>query len=80
MAERVTLEIDSQALAAARDAGIDLSELLMRELRRRLPGLEAEDGAEAARRWYEDNRRAIDAVNRMTEDDGFVFSDGARTF
>jgi hypothetical protein len=31
-------------------------------------------------RWREANRRAIDAYNRMIEEDGFVFSDGVRTF
>jgi antitoxin CcdA len=80
MGERVTLELDSEALAAAREAGIDLSELLVQALRRRLPNLHASERAEAARRWQQENREAIDAVNRMIEEDGFVFSDGARTF
>src|SRR5262249_28300513 len=80
MGERVTLQLDSEALAAAREAGIDLSELLVQALRRRLPNLHASERAEAARRWQEENREAIDAVNRMIEEDGFVFSDGARTF
>ena len=31
-------------------------------------------------RWREANRRAIDAYNLMIEEDGFVFSDGVRTF
>jgi len=80
MGERVALELDSEALAAAREAGIDLSELLVQALRRRLPNLHASERAEAARRWQGENREAIDAVNRMIEEDGFVFSDGARTF
>ncbi|HKA71953.1 MAG TPA: type II toxin-antitoxin system CcdA family antitoxin [Xanthobacteraceae bacterium] len=79
MGERVALELDSEALAAAREAGIDLK-LLVQALRRRLPNLHASERAEAARRWQEENREAIDAVNRMIEEDGFVFSDGARTF
>ena len=80
MGERVTIELDSEALAAARDAGIDLSELLIQALRRRLPNLRATQRAEEARRWQEENREAIEAINRMIEEDGFVFSDGARTF
>jgi antitoxin CcdA len=80
MGERVTLELDSEAVAAAREAGIDLAELLVDALRRRLPNLHAAERAEAARKWQEENRRAIEAVNRMIEEDGFVFSDGARTF
>ena len=80
MGERVTLELDSESVAAAREAGIDLAELLIHALRRRLPHLHAAERAEAARKWQEENRTAIEAVNRMIEEDGFVFSDGARTF
>ena len=40
----------------------------------------APDSLEAARQWYEENKEAVDAVNRMVEEDGFVFSDGARSF
>jgi antitoxin CcdA len=79
MGERVTIEIDSEALAAARDAGIDLSELLIHALRRRLPNLHAAERAEAARRWYEENKEAIDAYNAMIEAKG-LFSDGFRKF
>jgi antitoxin CcdA len=80
MGERVTIELDSESIAAARDAGIDLGELLVEALRRRLPNLHAAERAAAARRWQEENREALEAVNRMIEEDGFVFSDGARTF
>lgn len=80
MGERVTIELDSEALAAAREAGIDLSELLIHALRRRLPKLHAAQRAEEARRWYEENKEAVDEINKMIEQDGFVFSDGARTF
>jgi antitoxin CcdA len=79
MGERVTIEIDAEALAAAREAGIDLSELLTRALRRQLPKLQASDRAEEARRWYEENKEAVDAVNEMIEREG-LFSDGVRTF
>ena len=79
MGERVTIELDSESIAAAREAGIDLSELLVWALRRRLPHLHAAERAEAARRWYEENKDAIDAYNKMIETEG-LFSDGARTF
>jgi antitoxin CcdA len=79
--EKVTLELelDSEAVAAAREAGIDLSELLSHALRRRLPNLHRGDRAEEARKWYEENKEAVDAINRMIEEDG-LFSDGIRRF
>jgi antitoxin CcdA len=80
MGERVTIELDAETLAAAREAGINLSELLTHALRRRLPNLHAAERAEEARKWYEENKKAVDAVSRMIEEDGFVFSDGARKF
>ena len=80
MGERVTVEVDPEALAAARAAGVDLSQLLAEALRRRLPNLDASAREEAARKWYEENKEAVDAYNKMIEEDGFVFSDGARTF
>jgi len=79
MGERVTVELDSEALAAAREAGIDLSELLVQALRRCLPNLHAESREEAARTWYEENKEAVDAYNKMIEANG-LFSDGVRKF
>jgi antitoxin CcdA len=79
MGERVTVEVDSETLAAAREAGIDLSELLMHALRRRLPDLRATDRAQEARKWYEENKASVDAYNKMIETDG-LFSDGMRMF
>jgi antitoxin CcdA len=79
MGERVTIELDSEALAAAREAGIDLSELLVQALRRRLPNLHAVSREEAARTWYEENKEAVDAYNKMIEANG-LFSDGIRKF
>jgi len=35
---------------------------------------------EIARKWNEENKAAVDAYNKMIEEDGFLFSDGARTF
>jgi len=81
MGERVTVELDAELIAAANEAGIDLSRLLVEALRRRLPPKlgNAEREAEA-KKWYEENKEAVDAYNRMIEEDGFVFSDGARIF
>ena len=79
MGERVILELDPEALAAAREAGINLSELLAQALRRRLPNLQAVAREEAARTWYEENKEAVDAYNKMIEANG-LFSDGIRKF
>jgi antitoxin CcdA len=80
MGERITIELDAESIAAAKAAGVDLSKLLVEALRRRLPNLHASERAELNRRWQEDNRAAIEAYNQMIEEDGYVFSDGARTF
>jgi antitoxin CcdA len=81
MGERVTVELDAELIAAANEAGIDLSRLLVEALRRRLPPKLSNTEREAeAKKWYEENKEAVDAYNRMIEEDGFVFSDGARTF
>ncbi len=79
MNERVTVELDAATLAAAREAGLDLSELLTRALRRHLPQLNSSEREQAAREWYAENKEAVDAYNEMIEKYGF-FSDGARTF
>jgi antitoxin CcdA len=79
MNERITVELDAKAIAAAREAGIDLSELLSRALRRLLPQLDASERQQAARQWYEENKAAVDAYNEMIETHG-LFSDGVRTF
>jgi antitoxin CcdA len=77
MNERITVELDAKAIAAAREAGIDLSELLSRALRRLLPQLDASEREQAARQWYEENKAAVDAYNEMIEAHG-LFSDGVR--
>jgi antitoxin CcdA len=79
MNERITVELDSKALAAAREAGVDLSELLSHALRRRLPQLDSSEREQAARRWYEENKESVDAYNEMIEMHG-LFSDGVRMF
>jgi antitoxin CcdA len=78
--EKVALELDSEAIAAAQAAGLDLSAVLLEALHRKLPTLHAEERAARARAWREENRSAIEAYNLIIEQDGFVFSDGARTF
>jgi len=70
---RITLELDDESIAAAQETGIDLSELLVQALRRRLPNLHASERAEAARKWYEENKEAIDAYNEMIEEDGLFY-------
>jgi post-segregation antitoxin (ccd killing protein) len=77
MRRSVNLQLDDKSIVAARDANIDLSELLTHALQRRLPHLHV--GAEQ-NAWEKENRAAIDAVNRIIEEDGFVFSDEVRTF
>ena len=79
MNERVTVELDAETLAAAREAGLDLSELLTRAVRRHLPLPSAAERERATREWYEENKAAVDAYNEMIEKHG-LFSDGVRTF
>ncbi|MGE3145486.1 MAG: type II toxin-antitoxin system CcdA family antitoxin [Pseudorhodoplanes sp.] len=80
MNERVTVELDPEVLAAARKAGVDLSRELTRALIRYLPNITEAEREAMARRWYEKNKDAVDAVRDMIEEDGYVFSDGARAF
>lgn len=59
-------------LAAAQEAGIDLSSTLEKALVEEL-------AAAKRKKWREDNREAIDAYNKHTAKHG-VFSDGVRFF
>ncbi|MFL5071692.1 MAG: type II toxin-antitoxin system CcdA family antitoxin [Xanthobacteraceae bacterium] len=70
---QITLELDDESIAAARDAGIDLSKLLVHALRRQLPNLHAAERTEAARLWYEQNKEATDAYNEIIEKDGLFY-------
>ncbi len=79
MTENVTLELDAETLARAREAGIDLSELLTRALRRELPLRSDAERKRAADEWYKENKDAVDASNEYVEKHG-LFSDGARMF
>jgi antitoxin CcdA len=65
------VSVRSDLLAAAREAGVDLSATLERAL--------MEELAEAKRKkWRQENRDAIAAYNKYVEKHG-VFSDGVRT-
>jgi antitoxin CcdA len=79
MGERVTVELDSESIAAAQEAGIDLSQLLTEALHRRLPMLHAAQREADARKWYEENKEAIDAHNQFIAKHG-LFSDRMRKF
>jgi antitoxin CcdA len=79
MGERVLIELDAESIAAAKEAGIDLSQLLVQALRRRLPYLHASEREAEARKWYEDNKEAVDSHNEFIEKHG-LFSDGLRKF
>jgi post-segregation antitoxin (ccd killing protein) len=76
----ITLELDREAIQAAQSKGLDLAAVLLEALYRKIPELHAEKRAELGRLWFEKNREAIESMNRTIEDDGFVFSDGARVF
>jgi len=66
------VSVRGDLLAAAREAGVNLSAALERALVREL--------AEAKRRkWREENREAIALYNEQVEKHG-VFSDGMRSF
>jgi len=79
MNERVTVELDAETLARARAAGVDLSRVLTRALRRELPPASDEERKRAAEAWYKENKEAVDASNEFVEKHG-LFSDGARMF
>jgi antitoxin CcdA len=79
MGERISIELDSESVAAAKEAGIDLSQLLLEALRRRLPKLHAAEREAAAHKWYEENKEAVDSHNQFIEAHG-LFSDGLRKF
>lgn len=70
--QATNLSIRGDLIAAAREAGINLSATLERAL--------IEELARARqRRWLADNREAIEAYNELVEQRG-VFSDDVRSF
>ena len=79
MNERVTIELDAEVLKRAQAAGLDLSDLLSRAVRRALPPASEEERTRLADEWYQANKEAIDASNELMKKHG-LFSDGARMF
>jgi post-segregation antitoxin (ccd killing protein) len=71
--ETVVLELDPEAITAAKAKGLDLSAVLLEALHRRIPELHAEQRAESGRRWREQNRETIVSINRLAEDDARSF-------
>ena len=57
------VSIDAEILAGAKAMGINLSQTLEDELRKRVK-------EEKIRRWSEDNKDAIDSYNRFIEEHG----------
>ena len=68
----VNVSVRSDLLAAAREAGVNLSATLERALVEEIANLKRE-------RWREDNRDAIEAYNDYVEEHG-TFSDDVRSF
>ena len=66
------ISVRSDLLAAAREAGINLSAILERALTEELAAIKR-------KRWCEENREAINAYNEHIEKRG-TFSDGRRRF
>lgn len=77
--EKVSVEVESELVAAAEAAGLDLSKELTRALRRLFPPVNPQDRKRAAEEWYKENKEAVDWYNRHVEEHG-LFSDGIRMF
>lgn len=73
MNERVTVEVDSETLKRAREAGADLSLVLKQALRRRFPPNEQEREKIAAQ-WRRDNKEAVESCNNFIERHGLLAS------
>lgn len=70
--QSVTMTVERALLIRAREAGINLSATLS-------AALDAELRHHEAKKWQEENREAIDALNRFHDEHG-CFSDEYRTF
>ncbi|AHE72598.1 antitoxin [Enterobacter ludwigii] len=70
--QSVTMTVERGLLSRAREAGINLSATLA-------TALDAELRHQAARKWQEENRESLDALNRFHDEHG-CFSDDHRTF
>jgi post-segregation antitoxin (ccd killing protein) len=80
MNERVTVELDSETLKRAREAGLDLSDVLTRALRRTLPLQKSEaERKREADAWYAENKAEVDWYNAFVAEHG-LFSDSTRKF
>ncbi len=66
------VSVRSDLLAAAREAGVNLSATLERALAAELASLKRA-------KWREENREAIEAYNEHVDEHG-TFSDGVRSF
>jgi antitoxin CcdA len=79
MTRRVIVSLEEDVAVAAEQAGVDLSDVLSRALRRSLPQLQDKERAASDEEWRKENREAIEAINRFIEEHG-LFSDGVRMF
>lgn len=70
--QSVTMTVERGLLNRARDAGINLSATLA-------AALDAELRHHATKKWQEENREALEALNRFHDEHG-CFSDEDRTF
>lgn len=70
--QSVTMTVERALLIRAREAGINLSATLT-------TALDAELRHYEAKKWQEEKREAIDALNRFHDEQG-CFSDECRTF
>ena len=70
--QNVTMTVERGLLSQAREAGINLSATLT-------AALDAELRHQATRKWQEENKEGIEALNRFHDDHG-CFSDEYRTF
>ncbi|MDU4003208.1 type II toxin-antitoxin system CcdA family antitoxin [Pluralibacter gergoviae] len=70
--QSVTMTVERALLVRAREAGINLSATLS-------AALDAELRHHEAKKWQEENREAIDVLNRFHDEHG-CFSDEYRTF
>lgn len=79
MTRRVIVSLEEDVAVAAEQAGVDLSDVLSRALRRSLPQLRDNERAASDEEWRRENREAIEAINRFIDEHG-LFSDGVRMF
>jgi antitoxin CcdA len=79
MTRRVIVSLEEDVAVAAEQAGVDLSDVLSRALRRSLPQLQDKERAASDEEWRKENREAIEAINRFIDEHG-LFSDGIRMF